>query len=295
MAIMPGVISRPLGVQTQSRMVAHDIVCLHTMAGFLSSTDGYFRTGNGAGYAGTESHYGVGGAWGPDAERGLDGAVWQWQDRAFQADANLQGSHRIISVETADNAKRPIEPWTAKQCEAIARILAFESQAENHADCPSSWACHQVGIPLVLVPDSKPSRRGVAYHRQGCAPYTAAGGERWSKSYGKDCPTQARINQIPGILARARELASGAVPVVEDDMFESKDREKLDKTFYAVNEIILPALGKVAARVAGLASTPPVESVGADEVAAKVLAGLPDSPTAGDVAREILSQLGISR
>ena len=34
---------RPLGVQTEPRMAGHDVVCLHTMVGYLSSTDRYFR------------------------------------------------------------------------------------------------------------------------------------------------------------------------------------------------------------------------------------------------------------
>ena len=53
------------------------------MVGYLTSTDDYFRTGNGAGYQDTESHSGVGGRWGGDAKAGLDGTVWQWQDLLY--------------------------------------------------------------------------------------------------------------------------------------------------------------------------------------------------------------------
>jgi hypothetical protein len=62
----PGARWTPLGAQTQDPMARHDIVCAHTMAGYLVSTDQYFRIGNGEGYRGTESHYGIGGQWGPD-------------------------------------------------------------------------------------------------------------------------------------------------------------------------------------------------------------------------------------
>ena len=46
----------PLGRQTQPRMRAHDIWCLHTMAGSFAGTDSMFHAG---GYTGLESHTGV--------------------------------------------------------------------------------------------------------------------------------------------------------------------------------------------------------------------------------------------
>lgn len=205
----PFAVWKPLGPQTQARMRSHDLVLLHTMVGYLYSTDTYFRSSNGYGYAGTESHYGVGGRWGSDASRGLDGAIWQWQDRAYMADANGQANPRAISVETADSATAPIVPWSDAQCEAIAQIVAWESTPAAHADCPSSWTCHQQGIPLELIPDSKPGRRGIGYHRQGIDPWRVAGGEVWSTAYGKVCPDSARIAQIPGIIARARQIVAG--------------------------------------------------------------------------------------
>ena len=203
---------RPLGVQTEPRMAGHDVVCLHTMVGYLSSTDRYFRSGNGAGYQGTESHFGVGGKWGGDAVAGLDGTVWQWQDLAHQADANLGGNPTTISIETADNAARPIQPWTPAQVESLAQLVAWLCARTTHADCPPSWTCHREGIPLSLIPDTLPGRRGIGYHRQGCDPWRVEGGVRWSPSTGKDCPTEARIQQIPAIIARAIEITQ------EDDM-----------------------------------------------------------------------------
>jgi hypothetical protein len=210
--LYPGARWTPLGAQTEDRMRAHDILCLHTMVGYLVTTDPYFRHYNGEGFAGTESHYGVGGKWGPDFGQDLDGAVYQWQDRAFTADANLDGNYRVISIETADNAPKlpqDIEAWTPAQVEAIARILAWESSTAAHERCSGGWACHRYGIPLTLVPDSKPGRRGVAYHRQGIDPWRVSGGEKWSAISGKPCPTDRRIAQIPGVISRARVIASG--------------------------------------------------------------------------------------
>ena len=77
-----------------------------------------FPTRKRRGYAGTESHYGVGGR-GARTRLSADGTVWQWQDRRHEADANLDGRHRVISIETADNfpaSAADIEPWTPLQC-----------------------------------------------------------------------------------------------------------------------------------------------------------------------------------
>jgi hypothetical protein len=196
-------------------MTGHDIICLHTMVGYLVSTDHYFSVTNGVGYIGTESHYGIGGKWGPDLGGNLDGAIWQWQDRGYTADANLDGKYRVISIETADNAPaRPedIQPWTPKQVASIAKLLAWECSPAAHAACPSTWTCHQSGIPLALIPDTKPGRRGIGYHRQGIDPWRVDGGVYWSKVTGKSCPTNARIAQIPGIITLAREGTNTMTP-----------------------------------------------------------------------------------
>jgi hypothetical protein len=176
------------------------------------STDTYFRVSNGTGYDGTESHYGVGGKWGPDLGGGWDGRIWQWQDLQHTADANYQGNPRVISIETADNSPtlaEDIEPWTDAQAASLIDLIAWLCTPEAHADCPSSWKCHQEGIPAEIVPDTQSSRRGLAYHAQGAAEHTL--GEWWSTSHSKPCPTRRRIDQfrtvvVPGVQQR---LAGG--------------------------------------------------------------------------------------
>lgn len=191
-------------------MRQHDFVCLHTMVGYLKTTDQMFKDG---GWSGTESHFGVGGKWGPDPKDDLEGVVYQWGDTAYKADANLDGNDEVISIETADNAPRLVEDiagWTPKQLDAIVPLVAWLCSKEAHKDCPSSWDCHKVGIPARLVPDTKPGRRGIAYHRQGCKHSTGfkpsgsgwlvAGGVRWSGSVGKGCPGPDRIAQLKSIV-----------------------------------------------------------------------------------------------
>jgi hypothetical protein len=202
MARMPGAVWRPLAANwaSQPRMKAYDIFCLHTMVGSLDGTDGYFRASaaNGPGYAGTESHFGV----------GPDGTIYQWQDTDFQAEANGGGNWHIISSENADMGA-PFPRWggsdvpafTPQQVEANARIAA--------------WCRQTHGIPLEQIPDAKPGRRGVGFHRLGVPGYMVAGAEQWSSSRGKVCPGDRRIAQIPQIITRARQIAGGTQ---EDDM-----------------------------------------------------------------------------
>jgi hypothetical protein len=184
---------RPLGPgNPPSRMARHDIICLHTMVGYLASTDTMFKR---QGYTGVESHFGVGGTWGSDKNADLDGVIYQWVDTTYRADANLDGNHRIISIETADNAPQSaadIDEWSPAQCHSIIRLVAA--------------LCKLYDIPAELVPDSKSTRRGIGFHRQGINPWRVAGGELWSASRGKECPGDRRIAQIrstiiPGVRA----------------------------------------------------------------------------------------------
>jgi hypothetical protein len=179
----------------------HCLSAYLTMVGSLSGTHGMFMQN---GYGGTESHFGV----------GHDGRVYQWQDLDYAADANYRGSRRVISIETADYGEGPfgrwdtgnsslVPTWTPQQIEACAQIIA--------------WCCRHYNIPCELIPDSRPGRRGIGYHRQGVpnkkgATVSQTGGELWSTSVGKACPGNKRIAQIPQIIARARQLLGGAQP-----------------------------------------------------------------------------------
>jgi hypothetical protein len=200
----------PLGRQTQPRMSAHDIVCVHTMAApFDSVNTGFHKNG----YGGLESHFGVRG----------DEFARQWQDLDFTADANFEGNGHVISIETADMGEHfhvwhgtNVPVWTPEQIDKLVAIIA--------------WCCDRFDIPPVLVPNSRPGNRGIAYHRQGIdgnfppEPSIFAGrvsdGERWSESFGKACPGDRRIKQfVELVVPRVRAQVEG------DDMgllFESR-------------------------------------------------------------------------
>lgn len=186
----------------QRLMRAHDIICVHTMVGSLWGTDVYFYSG---GYGGTESHFGV----------GHDGEVVQWQDTDHQADANLDGNWHVLSIETADRGPGfpdwdtsgdDVPAWTEAQIARLADLVAF--------------LCREHDIPCELIPDTKPGRRGIGYHRQGVPGYVVPGGELWSSSRGKVCPGRRRIAQVPEVIRRARLLLDGSpllAPRPEED------------------------------------------------------------------------------
>jgi hypothetical protein len=247
MALMPGAVQRPLPGKPK-RAMTPTILCLHTMVGYLKSTDAYFRSVD------VYSHFGVGGKWGSDVAAHLDGVIYQWSDSSLRAAANLNGNPYIISVETADNAARPIQPWTPAQEAAIVSIMV--------------WAHRTHGIPLVLVPDSKPGRRGIAYHRLGCDPYRVAGGDKWSSAYGKDCPTQVRIARIPALIARANAIVNGTSG--GDDVLNAEDKKWL------TGEIERVTIRTALAVVTGQANT---------VVSAADVAGLADLSVRGQLGK----------
>lgn len=194
MARMPGVVWSPVSDDNSKKpMQRWDVVCIHTIVGHDPAGAAHFSTGS-------------------------DGLITQSRDTAVQSAANYQGNPRVIAVENEDFGPEygswtsPNVPrFTAAQAESIARICAWAHQAH--------------GIPLTLCPDSKPSSRGIAYHRQGIKGNWAGfayggwvpGGEIWSTSTGKVCPGDNRITQlINEIIPRACVLAG--LTIQEDDV-----------------------------------------------------------------------------
>lgn len=192
---------------SQPKMSQVDIISIHTMVGSLAGTDAMFRRNT---YGGTFSHFGVGG----------HGECTQWQDTAYRAAANYLGNWHIISVEVADvgapfaawnlNDGSAVPAFTPEQCETLAQLIAAMCKAHD--------------IPCVLVPDAKPGRRGIGYHRMGVPGYMVPGAEQWSTVNRKACPGNRRIAQIPAIIARAQAILAPPtlIAALEDDMYDDK-------------------------------------------------------------------------
>ncbi len=175
------------GEHGSSRMTQWDVVCEHTIAGYAPAHAAHFSV-----FA--------------------DGRIVQSRDTIYKSAANLNGNYRVIAVENEDHgpafgtwSKSDVPALTPAQVQANARILR--------------WAHDVHGVPLQLCPNSLPTSRGLAYHRQGIDGNfpngRVPGGEVWSKSTGKVCPGDRRIAQLPEILRLAK---GGAPPTEEEDM-----------------------------------------------------------------------------
>lgn len=182
MAWMPGATRKEIS-KHRTPLTNKRGFCLHVAVSEASSLYGFFSG------AAVCSHFYI----------RKDGTIEQYVSTAYRAPANLDGNSSLISVETQGGVtKADSEPWTAAQAESLAKIAA--------------WLNKTHGIPLQLMPNSRPEHRGICYHRQGVDPYRVSGGQRWSNAYGKICPGQGKINQIPGIITRAKQIAGGDVP-----------------------------------------------------------------------------------
>lgn len=128
------------------------------------------------------------------------GQVHQYVDTEFCAWANVDANGDAVSIESQGGVVNPNgELWTPEQAHAIAGVIR--------------WVHDTEGTPIELLPDSKLGRRGWGPHRLGIDPWRVAGGQSWSGSRGKVCPGDAKIGQIPGILADAAGGAPTPTPV----------------------------------------------------------------------------------
>jgi hypothetical protein len=145
-----------------------------------------------------------------------DGYCEQYVDSAFRAYASGTANDDAFQIETAgglgSSAVLNAERWTPAAAERLADIMAWLNTVD--------------GTPLQPLPDSLPVRRGWGPHRLGiqhsrgvgAVPgWLMPGGERWSSAVGKECPGNAKVAQIPALIARAQQIRNGS-PQQEDDM-----------------------------------------------------------------------------
>jgi hypothetical protein len=220
MARYPGAIWKPITASKgRNRLTVWNRVNLHIA---VSESDSLFTFFNKSGIP--DSHFYV----------RRDGKVEQYVDTAWNAFADLEGNDATISIETQGGATGE---WTAAQRESLARLFA--------------WAVKTHGIAQKLATSSKvgsSESRGLSWHRLGidgnfpALPSILAGRLQrgaagivdrdymhYSNSFGKGCPTDDRIKQIPGILKRALEILSPPAPspvptpTPEDDMPTAKE------------------------------------------------------------------------
>jgi hypothetical protein len=199
MAIMPGVAWRPIPVSSsRPRRTKGRGVCLHVAVSEAASLFPYFSTAN------VDSHFYV----------AKSGTIEQYVDTDLVAYAQLVGNATLISVETQGGVTNPdSEPWTAPQVDALARICR--------------WAHDIEGVPLQVMPDSRPTSRGLGSHRLGIDPWRVSGGELWSTANGKLCPGAAKVAQIPQIRTRADQIVGGDdMPLTDVDIEKIAQRTR---------------------------------------------------------------------
>ena len=156
-----------------------------------------------------------------------DGTVEQYIDTDRYSAADLDGNDATISIETWDGYGRvpwpggQPPPWTSAQVTAIVALCR--------------WICSTHDIPVRLADDSKigPSSHGISWHRLGidgafpklpdirAGRLQRGGGMHYSTSAGKACPGDARIAQIPDIVAAVSrsdtDPSPTPTPTVQED------------------------------------------------------------------------------
>jgi hypothetical protein len=141
---------------------------LHTMVGFLQSTEDMFRRTD----VGVESHFGIGGPWdGPDH----DGEIRQWQDTFRQADAQWDANPFAISIETSDGGDAG-RPWSSKQQDAIVQLALMAHLLDR--------------IPFRLVTSWDDPVGGFGWHRMF---------PEWNHS-NHSCPGDVRLAQFQTVV-----------------------------------------------------------------------------------------------
>lgn len=219
MAWYPGAIREKITANKgRKKMAVYNRVNLHVAVSEADSLFGYFN------------QRGI-----PDSHFYIlkDGTVKQMVDTKYRAFADLEGNDATISIETQGGLRNGnTEKWTKKQRKAIAEVVA--------------WVHKTHGIPLKLATNSKlgGSSKGLSWHRLGIdgnfpssgilrGRLQRGGGMKYSTSYGKVCPGDAKIKQIPSIL----EEAKGATPASKPSKKPSKPSKKPSKPKHKVTKL----------------------------------------------------------
>lgn len=213
MARMPGARWRPLSRNYTRRVTTKDCIILHsTGTNAATSQYGWFNTPG----AGASSHFHV----------DDNGVIEQYVDTAHMSWANASANPRSVTIETQGNG---YGPWTAAQVRSIVRVIQWVRSVHK-------------GIPLRQMTSSAASQKGIGWHRLGVNgnfPRTGilrgrsqrGGGKSWSKAFGKICPGDDRIKQIPAIIRQANghTTAATSTPIPKKDWFSMASLNDLKK------------------------------------------------------------------
>ena len=215
MARMPGARWRPISRNYTRRNTTKDCIILHsTGTNNAVSQYGWFNTPG----AQASSHFHV----------AFDGTIEQYIDTDHFSWANSAANSRSVTIETQGNG---YGPWTAAQIRSIVRIIQWVRSVHK-------------GIPLRQMTSSAASQKGIGWHRLGCdGNFPSTGilrgrnqrgvGQKWTKHYGKICPGDDRIKQIPAIIRQANghstATATTSTPVKKASWFSMATKKELQE------------------------------------------------------------------
>jgi hypothetical protein len=193
---VPGWTIRRFTDPKSSKANANEIACAHTQVG---SYEGAWDWGNQDGNPYPQSYIRCSG-------EGVN--AWPVNLRCA---ANLEGNHRIWAIETEDVDADCFAPWNL----TCGNVPAWtKAQVETLIE-GFTWWCLRFNRPPVIIPDAKPGRVGLGYHRFGVpnSPEWVSGAEKWTTSEGKCCPDWRRIDQFRNqIVPEVARRVSGQPP-----------------------------------------------------------------------------------
>ncbi len=199
--IYPGAFWAPLAGWQNRRFATtgHRLFTGHTMVGTFAGVERMFRAN---GYNGVHSHFILAG----------DGRLMQLMGLTRAAASDYEGSSFTISVECEDTGSgfpawsdSNVPDFSVYQKDALAKLCA--------------WLIQVGHVPARVARSS--CERGLGYHRLGCehsthdpnapgGPWWSPGCPRLSKSLGKVCPGDRRVNAFKNeIFPRALGAITG--------------------------------------------------------------------------------------
>jgi hypothetical protein len=205
----------------------------------------------------------------------MDGEIEQYLDTNVRADANFHANPRAISIETEDDGRPDITPWTAAQIVSLVRLI--------------DWLC-TVHPKILRRRCPAWDQAGIGYHTMWGAP------SPWTPVEGKTCPGAARIPQVDGII---RAVANPTPIVDEDELMTPEMDARLDAIDHLLavvvnslegNDARLQELGRQRSSIRNLMKDLLDEQSLTDAVRAAV-ASVPGSTDPQAIAEAVLAEL----
>lgn len=226
MPMYPGAHVKLLKHNYTATKTAKNAVILHSTASDAESQYNWFN--NPSSYS--SSHFHI----------AKNGVVEQMIDTNFVSWANAAANDRSVTIETA-GVQGGDEKWTDEQVLAIIKLVTWITkthkisprQMESSAASEKGIGWHRLGI------DGNFPRTGILRGRN-----QRGGGEYWSKSLGKVCPGNLRIQQMPAIIAAVKKNRS-VVSQIKDVLTPNKSWPKADLPAKSSLSTVKSAWGKL--------------------------------------------------